>query len=101
MPAMLRVVWRLEIFEHVARAGSTRQEFAPMGGAGSWRQAMDWDDERPRPKPTITVGERLDQHSVSELEERIVALTAEIERVEVELQAKKARAAAADALFKG
>ena len=63
--------------------------------------SMDWDDERPRPKPTITVGEKLDQHSVADLEERIVALTTEIERVKAELQTKKARAAAADALFKG
>jgi uncharacterized small protein (DUF1192 family) len=62
---------------------------------------MDWDDEKPRPKPTVMVGERLDQHSVAELEERIAALTAEMERVKAELQTKKARAAAADALFKG
>jgi uncharacterized small protein (DUF1192 family) len=61
---------------------------------------MDWDDERPRPMATITVGESLDQHSVADLEERISALTAEIDRVKAELQTKKARAAAADELFK-
>ena len=61
---------------------------------------MDWDEVRPRPQATITVGEKLDQLSVEELSQRIIALEAEIERVRAELAAKRARAAAADALFK-
>jgi uncharacterized small protein (DUF1192 family) len=61
---------------------------------------MDLDDFRPRPKPQIIVGEKLDDHSVAELDARIAALTHEIERTKVELAAKKARVAAAEALFK-
>lgn len=61
---------------------------------------MDLDDFKPRPKPQIVVGEKLDEQSVGELEARITALTQEIERVKAELAAKKARVAAAEALFK-
>lgn len=61
---------------------------------------MDLDDFRPRPKPQIVVGEKLEALSVGELEERIAALRAEIERVEAELSAKRSRVAAAEALFK-
>ena len=62
---------------------------------------MDLDDFRPKPKPQIVVGEKLETLSVGELDERIVALHAEIERVETEVKAKRARVAAAEALFKG
>ena len=62
---------------------------------------MDLDDLRPKPKPQIVVGEKLETLSVGELDERIVALRGEIERVATELKAKRARAAAAEALFKG
>jgi uncharacterized small protein (DUF1192 family) len=62
---------------------------------------MDLDDFRPRPKPEIVVGEKLEALSVAELEARIAALREEIERVEAELVAKRARVAAAEALFKG
>lgn len=61
---------------------------------------MSWDDDLPRPKPQIVVGADLSNLSVSDLEERIEALKAEIERVDAEARTKKARAAAADAFFK-
>lgn len=62
---------------------------------------MDLDDFRPKPKPQIIVGEKLEALSVAELEARIAALREEIARVEAELGAKRARVAAAEALFKG
>jgi uncharacterized small protein (DUF1192 family) len=61
---------------------------------------MDLDDFRPRPKPQIVVGEKLDDFSVDELQSRITALSDEIERVRGELETKRARVAAAEALFK-
>jgi uncharacterized small protein (DUF1192 family) len=61
---------------------------------------MDWDDLKPKPPKAITVGEDLKTLSVAELDERIAALTAEIERIKAELQAKKTHEAAAAALFK-
>ncbi len=62
---------------------------------------MDLQDFLPKPKPQIIVGEKLEALSVSELEGRIVSLREEIGRVEAELEAKRARVAAAQALFKG
>ena len=62
---------------------------------------MDLDDFRPKPKPEIVVGEKLETLSISELEGRILALRAEIERVDSELKAKRSRVASAEALFKG
>jgi uncharacterized small protein (DUF1192 family) len=61
---------------------------------------MDWDDLKPKPAKAITVGEDLKTLSVAELEARIVALNGEIDRIRVELAAKKAHEAAASALFK-
>ena len=61
---------------------------------------MDWEDIRPKPQTAITVGADLTTLSVQELELRITALKAEIERVEVELAGKRARVSAADAFFK-
>ena len=61
---------------------------------------MDWDDLKPKQSKVITVGEDLKTLSVAELDERIVALLAEIERIKAELQAKKAHEAASAALFK-
>jgi uncharacterized small protein (DUF1192 family) len=64
---------------------------------------MSWDDDRLSPvKPAvaITVGEPLAALSIGELEARIAALTAEIERVRDEMRAKQAHEAAAAALFK-
>ena len=60
---------------------------------------MNWDDDLPKPKAVITLGEKLDRLSVSELDERIAALQAEIARVETERTAKAAHKAAAAALF--
>ena len=60
---------------------------------------MDWDDVRPKPQATITVGADLTTLSVAELEARVTALKAEIARVETELAAKRARVSAADKLF--
>jgi uncharacterized small protein (DUF1192 family) len=61
---------------------------------------MDWDDARPKPKPTAAIGDNLATLSVGELEERIKAFEAEIERVRAELTKKRAHEAAASALFK-
>ena len=61
---------------------------------------MDWEDLKPRPRREIIVGEKLEGMSVSELQERIAALTAEIERTETELGAKQKHEAAAKSLFK-
>ncbi len=61
---------------------------------------MNWDDELPRPKRVITVGEKLDQLSLEELDERAEALEAEIVRVKGESAAKRALVSAAAALFK-
>lgn len=59
---------------------------------------MDWDEAKPKPKAEI--GEALDKLSVAELEQRIVALAAETDRVKAELAKKRAHEAAASALFK-
>lgn len=61
---------------------------------------MDWDEIRPKKLAGITVGETLETLSVGELEARIAALSAEIDRVSAELAKKKAHEAAASALFK-
>jgi uncharacterized small protein (DUF1192 family) len=59
---------------------------------------MDWDE--PKAPRTVTIGEDLSTLSVGELEARISALEAEVDRVRAEIKTKKARAAAADRLFK-
>lgn len=61
---------------------------------------MDWEDLKPKPPRTATLGEPLETFSVAELQARIAALQAEIGRVEAELAAKKAHEAAAAQLFK-
>jgi uncharacterized small protein (DUF1192 family) len=61
---------------------------------------MDWDDERPKPATGAALGENLEALSVAELEARITALEAEIERVGAELARKRAQKAAAAQLFK-
>ncbi len=61
---------------------------------------MDWDELKPRPKPTITVGEDLTPLSVAELEARIQALDAEIGRTRAEMTGKRAQKSAADSIFK-
>lgn len=62
---------------------------------------MDFDDVRPKvPVAAMVIGQDLTGLSIGELEGRVVALKAEIERVEAELRAKRAHEAAAKALFK-
>lgn len=61
---------------------------------------MDWDDARPTPPKAASIGENLETLSVAELEARIAAFTAEIERVNAELARKRAHENAAEALFK-
>ena len=61
---------------------------------------MDWDDLKPKPAKGISVGEDLSTLSVAELEARIAALSGEIERVQREIDAKRAHEAAADSIFK-
>jgi uncharacterized small protein (DUF1192 family) len=61
---------------------------------------MDWDELNPKPAKAITLGEPLANLSISELQARIVALEAEIERVKQNIATKKAHEAAAAAVFK-
>lgn len=61
---------------------------------------MDFDDIRPKSKPTICVGDDLDDLSVSELTERVSLLAGEIERIEAEVLRKKSSQSAADSVFK-
>jgi len=59
-----------------------------------------FDEEPPRKKAGIAIGEDLASHSIDELEERIAALKAEILRVEETIAAKRASAGIADSFFK-
>ncbi len=62
---------------------------------------MDWDEIAPKkPKTSAAVGENLATLSVAELEARIADFEREIERVKVELEAKRKHEQAASALFK-
>lgn len=65
---------------------------------------MDFDDALPRARPDDLVAqigrEDLDRLSVSELEDRIAALTAEIERTRAKLERSVNHKASAEALFK-
>jgi uncharacterized small protein (DUF1192 family) len=61
---------------------------------------MDWDEIKPKPVTGATIGENLSTLSVAELEARIADLQREIERVRVELDAKRRHEDAASALFK-
>lgn len=61
---------------------------------------MDWDDTKPTPPKSASIGDNLETLSVAELEERIQAFAAEIERVKAELARKRAHESAAAALFK-
>jgi uncharacterized small protein (DUF1192 family) len=72
----------------------------PHEGSRQGDRAMNWDDDLPRPKRVIMVGDKLDQLSLAELDERVEALEAEIVRVKAEGAAKRALVSAAAALFK-
>lgn len=61
---------------------------------------MDWDEMRPAPPKGVSIGDNLESLSVAELEARIAAFSAEIERVKAELAKKRSHEAAAAALFK-
>lgn len=61
---------------------------------------MDWDDAKPAPPKSASIGDNLETLSVAELESRVAAFAAEIERVEAELARKRAHESAAAALFK-
>ena len=61
---------------------------------------MDWDELKPKPAKGITLGESLESLSIGELEARIAALEAEMQRVKDNVARKKAHEAAATAVFK-
>lgn len=57
-------------------------------------------EDLPKKPAGIVIGENLDLLSVSELEQRVQALEAEIERVKTAAQSKRASKSAADAFFR-
>jgi len=57
-------------------------------------------DAAPRKKPAHEIGQKLDEISVAELDDRIALLRAEMARLEAARDAKRAAQAAADAFFK-
>ncbi|GGC64180.1 DUF1192 domain-containing protein [Chelatococcus reniformis] len=58
-------------------------------------------DDRPRPKPPVhEIGQDLATLSLAELDERVAALTAEIERLKAARTRKEASRNAADSVFK-
>ncbi|MFN4143923.1 DUF1192 domain-containing protein [Aestuariivirga sp.] len=57
-------------------------------------------EDLPKKPAGITIGENLDLLSVSELEQRIHDLEAEIERIRAAIQSKRASKDAADAFFR-
>ncbi len=59
-----------------------------------------FDEELPKRKAVLTVGEDLSRLSIDELRERIVLLRAEIARVEEAIAAKQASLGVADSFFK-
>ena len=61
---------------------------------------MTADDDRPKKKITHELGQDLSLLSVSELDERVVLLTAEIERLNAARKAKDAAKSAAASFFK-
>lgn len=61
---------------------------------------MDWDEARSKTTKAIVVGEDLKALSIADLEERIMALKAEIGRLETEIAARRKHESAAAALFK-
>lgn len=62
---------------------------------------MDWDEARsPSGVQQVVVGETLERHSVDELQQRIRLLEEEIQRVRVELEAKRDHEENAASVFK-
>lgn len=60
---------------------------------------MEWDEPKAKSTKAIVVGEDLSQLSIAELDARVTALKAEIERVEAVAAAKRKHSAAAAELF--
>lgn len=58
------------------------------------------DDDKPRKAPTHQIGQSLDTLSLSDLDERIALLRAEIARIEAARTAKEAAQSSADSFFK-
>ena len=58
------------------------------------------DPDLPKPKPMVSIGQDLSFMGAQELDERIEALKAEIDRTEAEKQKRQSTRAAADAIFK-
>ena len=77
-----------------------RTEFMAVKVMEAEEDIMDWDDVRPKAKPSVVVGDNLATLSVGELEDHIRTFESEIERVRAELIKKRAHEAAAAALFK-
>jgi len=62
--------------------------------------SMDWDEAKQKTAKGIQIGDNLETLSIGELEARITAFEAEIERVRAEITRKKAHEAAAASIFK-
>lgn len=58
------------------------------------------DDDRPRPRPSHTIGQDLSLLSVEEIDERISLLEDEITRLKTDRTKKQASKSAADAFFR-
>ncbi|MES2750933.1 MAG: DUF1192 domain-containing protein [Pseudomonadota bacterium] len=58
------------------------------------------DDDKPRPKITHVLGQDLSLLSVEDIEGRVAALAAEIERLKADAAKKRASRDAANAFFK-
>jgi uncharacterized small protein (DUF1192 family) len=61
---------------------------------------MTIDDDQPKIKAGLVVGDNLDAISVGELEERVRVFQLEIERLQTEIARKNQSKSAADAFFK-
>ena len=58
------------------------------------------DDEAPKPRLDLVIGEDLSSISVEELEERITTLEGEISRLRAEIVSKRSSMASAESFFK-
>ncbi len=59
-----------------------------------------FDDERPKPKRIHEIGQDLSLLSVDELDERVILLLGEIDRLKAERDRKNGSKAAAEAIFR-
>lgn len=60
---------------------------------------MEWDEPKAKNTKAIVVGEDLSELSIADLDARVTALKAEIERIEAVAAAKRKHSAAAAQLF--